>query len=31
MSSGAALSDRRGWTTAPGWPGKLVWAVLRPH
>ncbi len=26
-----ALSDRWGWTTAPGWPGKVVWAELRPH
>jgi anti-sigma regulatory factor (Ser/Thr protein kinase) len=24
-----ALSDRWGWTTVPGWPGKVVWAELR--
>jgi anti-sigma regulatory factor (Ser/Thr protein kinase) len=24
-----ALSDRWGWTTVPGWPGKAVWAELR--
>jgi len=26
-----ALSDRWGWTTVPGWPGKVVWAELRPQ
>jgi len=25
-----ALSDRWGWTTVPGWPGKVAWAELRP-
>jgi len=25
-----ALSDRWGWTRVPGWPGKVVWAELRP-
>jgi hypothetical protein len=25
-----ALSDRWGWTTIPGWPGKVGWAELRP-
>ena len=25
-----AMSDRWGWTTVPGWPGKAVWAELRP-
>jgi Histidine kinase-like ATPase domain len=24
-----ALSNRWGWTTVPGWPGKVVWAELR--
>ena len=24
-----ALSDRWGWTTVPGWPGKVAWAELR--
>ena len=24
-----ALSDRWDWGTVPGWPGKVVWAVLR--
>ncbi|MGH3186365.1 MAG: ATP-binding protein [Streptosporangiaceae bacterium] len=24
-----ALSDRWDWATVPGWPGKVVWAVLR--
>ena len=26
-----ALSDRWGWTTVPDWPGKAVWAELRPQ
>jgi hypothetical protein len=26
-----AMSDRWGWTTVPGWPGKVVWAELRPQ
>jgi len=26
-----ALSDRWAWTTVPDWPGKVVWAELRPH
>jgi len=26
-----ALSDRWGWTAVPGWPGKVVWAELRPQ
>jgi hypothetical protein len=25
-----ALSDRWDWATVPGWPGKVVWAVLHP-
>ncbi len=25
-----ALSDRWAWATPPGWPGKVVWAELRP-
>jgi hypothetical protein len=25
-----ALSDRWDWATVPGWPGKVVWAELRP-
>lgn len=25
-----ALSDGWGWTAVPGWPGKVVWAELRP-
>jgi len=24
-----ALADRWDWATVPGWPGKVVWAVLR--
>jgi len=24
-----ALSDRWDWATVPGWPGKVVWAVLQ--
>ena len=24
-----ALSGRWGWSTVPGWPGKVVWAELR--
>ncbi len=26
-----ALSDRWDWATVPGWPGKVVWAVLCPR
>jgi hypothetical protein len=26
-----ALSERWGWSTVPGWPGKVVWAELRPQ
>jgi hypothetical protein len=26
-----ALSDRWDWRTVVGWPGKVVWAELRPH
>jgi anti-sigma regulatory factor (Ser/Thr protein kinase) len=26
-----ALSDRWGWITVPGWPGKVVWAELGSH
>lgn len=26
-----ALSDHWGWTTMPDWPGKAVWAELRPQ
>ena len=25
------LSERWGWSTVPGWPGKVVWAELRPQ
>ena len=26
-----AMSDCWGWTTVPGWSGKVVWAELRPQ